>query len=189
MKEWDILKDLGFTDEQLNSFFKKQKELKPKLQKAAQIKKDLGITIYQKPFTLSTLKTYIKENYKSEQINTEKVLKDITNVMEKEANVAETNIPTELYEKVGEFMSTLGTFEPLSFTEEDIERIIDKYKDNLNFLNDEIDDILNILMRYVEGIQTGVDEETGEIIYMDKHMQYYPELNNAIQRANALIYG
>lgn len=189
MKSWDILKDLGFTDDQLNSFFKTQQTFKTKLQKVEQIKSDLGITTYQKPFTPSTLKTYIKETYGDQQINTGKVLKEITEKMQKEANVSETNIPTELYEKVREFLSTLGTFEPLSFTQEDIEKIIEKYKDNLNFLNDEIDDILNILMRYVEGIQTSVDEETGEIIYMDKHMQYYPELNNAIQRANALIYG
>ena len=75
MKSWDILKDLGFTDEQLNSFFKTQQTFKPKLQKVEKIKSDLGITTYQKPFTPSTLKTYIKETYGDQQINTGKVLK------------------------------------------------------------------------------------------------------------------
>ena len=84
-------------------------------------------------------------------------------------------------ETIKEFLDTLNNFTSVDNSMDMVDEIIDKNKNNLQDLFNEVNDILDILYSYA-GAKNYTDKETGEVLY------YQPNLNNAISRALSLIY-
>ena len=195
MKPYDKLKELGFSDEELKNFFQKQKKYSEKVNQIKRFKDNFGITTHTPAYTPETL---VNRIYLGNQSNTEKHLlkkdnevkklsKDF-NILEKiekeqktELQSYEEGVPYEMKETIKEFLDTLNNFASVDTSMDMVNEIIDKNKNNLQDLFNEVNDILDILYSYA-GAKNYTDRETGEVLY------YQPNLNNAISRALSLIY-
>lgn len=199
MKADDILKQLGFSDEELKSFFNKQKKYSEKVGKIKDYKDSFGITMHTPAYTPRTLVNRLSSMYVPEgrtSTDTEllkaghKVSKlardfDLFGKIEREQEIElqsyEEGIPTELKETVKEFLNAVNKFTEVDTSEETVDNIISKYKDNPQELLNELNDIIDTLYMYT-GAKSYTDNETGEVMY------YQPNLSIAIQKALSLIY-
>lgn len=199
MKADDILKQLGFSDEELKSFFNKQKKYSEKVNKIKDYKDSFGITMHTPAYTPRTLVNRLSSMYVpdgrtstdtellkaghkvSELARNFDLFGKIEREQETELQSYEEGIPTELKETVKEFLNVVNKFTEVDTSEQTVNNIISKYKDSPQELLNELNDIIDTLYMYT-GAKSYTDKETGEVMY------YQPNLSIAIQKALSLIY-
>lgn len=203
MKATDILRELGFTDEQLKSFFKGQEKRANNNKKLNAVRQNLGMTKYQITYTPRKLVNRIKANVSEDYLISDKELierrKNITttrNILEQISNEQSgkmSDVPQEVYTLISEFITAMNSFSMIQLenTDQKVNEIVSRYINNLSYLVDRLNKILEILYRYVD-TTTEVDSDTGEIVYMKYELGktvYYPELNQAINEGLTIYYG
>ena len=125
MNPFDKLKELGFSDEELKNFFKKQESYSKKVNQIKKFKYSFGITSYTPAYTPSTLANRVsaykdKNDYEKHMLKEgHKVYKlkqnfDLLGNIEKEQNEElkslEEGVPSEIKETVQEFLKALNNF-------------------------------------------------------------------------------
>ena len=198
MNPFDKLKELGFSDEELKSFFKKQESYRAKEKQIKDLKDSYGITMHTPSYTPEKLVNRINAYTKAENGQERHMLKEghkvynlkqdfdllgkIEQEQTEELKSLEQGFPNEVYDIVEEFLNEMNKFTPILDIPQKTKDIVDKNKNNLSALIVEIHDIVKILRKYIPEQQTEFDDETGEYITTT------PILDDAIMRGLSIIY-
>ena len=198
MNPFDKLKELGFSDEELKNFFKKQESYRAKEKQIKDLKDSYGMTMHTPSYTPEKLVNRINAYTKAENGQERHMLKEghkvynlkqdfdllgkIEQEQTEELKSLQQGFPNEVYDIVEEFLNEMNKFTPILDIPQKTKDIVDKNKNNLNALIVEIHDIVKILRKYVPEQQIEFDDETGEYITTT------PILDDAIMRGLSIIY-
>ena len=193
MKPYDKLKELGFSDEELKNFFKKQESYKTKEKQIKYLKDRYGITTHTPSYTPEKLvnrisaynqeKHMLKDGHKVSNLSKDF---DLLGKIEKEQNEElkslEQGFPNEVYDIVQNFLDEMAKFiEDIDTSQEKTNEIVDKNKNNLYALIQEIHDIVKVLRNYVPEEIRQYNEDFSEYIVIK------PALEDALTRGLAII--
>lgn len=158
MKATDILKELGFSDEQLKSFFKVQREVKHKLKQVNDTRQQYDIGIETLAYTPRKLVNRLKANISDTKLLNDKDfvdkykgkaniidLKDIEN---KQNSYEYNNYPPELVDLFTETVKMGNQWAEMSYDITTIKNAIDKYAPNYSQLFDELTEISDTFVMY-----------------------------------------
>lgn len=158
MKATDILKELGFSDEQLKTFFKGQREVKRKLKQVNDVRQQFDVGIETVAYTPRKLVNRLKANISDTKLASDKDfvnnykgkanindLKDIEN----QQNVYENNnYPPELVDLFTETVKMGNQWAEMPYDITTIKNAIDKYAPNYSQLFDELTEISDTFVMY-----------------------------------------
>lgn len=180
MKADDILKQLGFSDEELKSFFNKQKKYSEKVGKIKDYKDSFGITMYTPAYTPRTLVNRLSSMYVPAgrtSTDTEllkaghkvsKLARDfdlfgkIEREQETELQSYEEGIPEEVINNTYEFLRALkdvvnsykiNTGYSIDTSEERASQLCLYNKNEIHSFNNKIIELTEIYTRYLEYIK------------------------------------
>lgn len=198
MNPFDKLKELGFSDEELKNFFKKQESYRAKEKQIKDLKDSYGMTMHTPSYTPEKLINRINAYTKAENGQEKHMLKEghkvynlkqdfdllgkIEQEQTEELKSLEQGFPNEVYDIVQNFLEEINKFiRGVDTLQEKVNEIVEKNKNNLYTLIKEINDILTTLGEY--------DEE--EISPFDDDFAYYvttkPRLTDALVRGLSII--
>lgn len=173
MKIWDMLKDLGLTDDQLKDFFKAQRRYKYKLEDIKQHKRELGIDKYTPYYTPTTLFNMSIQRSKYGEINLKETIKDILNSQETEKQSLKH--PLEVEEALRETIKLANTFRFFPTDTNKINEIMERYEGNYKQLLDDLEELQDTFYRYQDAPEDGY--------------QYYPALQEALTIFSVIVFG
>ena len=193
MNPFDKLKELGFSDEELKNFFKKQEIYKTKEKQIKNLKDRYGMTMYTPSYTPEKLinrisafnqeKHMLKEGHKVYNLSKDfDLLGKIEQEQNEELKSLEQGFPNEVYDIVQNFLEEMAKFiEGIDTSQEKTNEIVDKNKNNLYALIQEIHDIVKVLRNYVPEEIRQYNEDFTEYIVIK------PALEDALTRGLAII--
>lgn len=158
MKSVDILKELGFTDDQLKSFFKGQQKVKNNIKQINNTRQNYNIGIENVIYTPRKLVNRLKANTSNGTMITDKEfvkqnkgkanVSDLKEIEDKQNGYENNDYPPELVDLFTETVKMANQWVQLPYDITSIKNAIDKYAPNYGDLFNELTEISDTFVIY-----------------------------------------
>lgn len=158
MKATDILKELGFSNEELKTFFKGQREIKRKLKQVNDTRQQFDVGIETVTYTPRKLVNRLKANISDSKLASDKDfinkykgkanINDLRDIENQQNSYENNDYPPELVDLFTETIKMANQWVQLPYDTTTIKNAIDKYAPNYDDLFNELTEISDTFVMY-----------------------------------------